>query len=73
VIAPAAMQFAETEVAVGDKRTHAAGLGERQRLAIVAFGVLGTARGSDFSVQGESLGLIPRIPSWRVRAKTSWA
>jgi hypothetical protein len=28
-IAPAAMQFAEAQLAMGEKRTHAAGLGER--------------------------------------------
>jgi len=37
-IAPAAVKCAETEVAVSDQRTHAAGLGERQRLAVVTFG-----------------------------------
>jgi hypothetical protein len=42
---------------MGDERAHASGLGERQRLAIVAFGVLGTARCGDVSGQGEGLGL----------------
>src|SRR3974377_1270775 len=35
-IACTAIELAETEVAVGDKRAHAAGLGDRQRLAVVS-------------------------------------
>jgi len=36
-ISPAAMQFAEAEVAVGDEWAHAPRLGERERFQIVAF------------------------------------
>ena len=57
-IAPAAVKFAETEVAVSDLETHPAGLSERHRLPVVAFGVLGTARCGDVSGQGEGSGLM---------------
>src|SRR5262245_41380696 len=56
-IAPAAVRFAEAEVAVSYLRTHAAGLSEGQRLAVVTFGVLRTARCGDVSGQGEGVGL----------------
>jgi hypothetical protein len=37
------VELAEAEVAVGDERAHAELAGEGQRLAVVAFGVLGAA------------------------------
>src|SRR5215510_747914 len=42
-MAPAAVQFAEAKVAMGDERAHAAGLGERQRLAVVLFTMFAVA------------------------------
>src|SRR5262249_22603005 len=42
----AAIELTEAEVTVGAERAHAAGLGERQGLAVVAFSALGTARGA---------------------------
>ena len=56
-IAPGAVKFAETEVAVSNMRTHAAGLSEGQRLAIVVFGILDTTRCGDARRQGEGAGL----------------
>jgi hypothetical protein len=52
------IHLAETEVAVGNERTHAAGLGERQRLAVVAFSVLSAGCGGDVTVEAEGMGLV---------------
>jgi hypothetical protein len=60
-IAPAVVKFAETELAVSDERAHATGPCERQRLAIVVFGVLGTACCGDVTRQAEGVGLIAPI------------
>jgi pimeloyl-ACP methyl ester carboxylesterase len=62
-IAAAAMQFAEAQMAMGDKRTHVARLGERHGLAVVLFGVLGTARCGDVGGQGEGTGLNSSTPA----------
>jgi len=56
-IAHAVMHLAETQVAVGDKRTHAAGLGERQRLAVQTFSILGASCDGDVTVEAEGMGL----------------
>jgi hypothetical protein len=40
-LARAPVELAEAEVTVGDKRAHAAWLGERQRLAVVGLAALG--------------------------------
>jgi len=61
-IAHAVMHLAETEVAVGNERTHAAGLGERQRLAVVAFGVLAAGYGGDVTVEAEGMGFVSPSP-----------
>ena len=47
MISRAVLQFAEPEVEMGDGTPHAAVLGERQRLAVVAFSVFDTVRGRD--------------------------
>jgi hypothetical protein len=57
-ITRAVIHLAETEVAVGNERTHAAGLGERQRLAVVAFSVLSAGCGGDVTVEAEGMGLV---------------
>src|SRR5262249_5074557 len=57
VIARAAMELAKAEVAVGNERAHAARLGERQRLAVVAFSVVGADCGGDVTVETEGMGL----------------
>src|SRR5881628_116651 len=48
---------AEAEVAVGDERAHAELAGEGQRLAVVAFGVLGAACRRDVTGEAEGVGL----------------
>ena len=54
-ITRAVTELAEAEVAMGDQRAHAPGFGERQGLAVVAFGVLTAAcRGN---VAGEAEGM----------------
>jgi hypothetical protein len=53
----APVELAEAEVAVGDERAHAARLGEGQRLAVVAFGVLSAARRCDITSEAEGVGL----------------
>src|SRR4029434_4496253 len=50
-LARAPVELAEAEVTVGDERAHAPRLGERPRLAVVAFSVLGAAGRRD--VTGE--------------------
>jgi len=62
------MLLAEAEVTARNERTHAAGFGERQRLAVVAFSVLVTDCGSDVTVEAEGMGLCspsPQPPSKR--------
>src|SRR5262247_1199183 len=61
-IAHAVMHFAETEVAVGNEWTHAARLSERQRLAVIAFSVLGAGCGGDVTVEAEGMGLVAPSP-----------
>src|SRR5262245_11199866 len=56
-IAHAVMHLAETQVAVSDKRTHAAGLGERQRLAVRTLSILGAGCDGDVTVEAEGTGL----------------
>ena len=58
-VARAAKQFAETQVAVRNKRAHAARLGERQRLAVVSLAALGIQllrMGRDVAEQVERMG-----------------
>jgi hypothetical protein len=43
---------------MGDKRTHAAGLGERQRLAVQTFSILGAGCDGDVTVEAEGMGLV---------------
>jgi hypothetical protein len=50
-------ELAEAEVAVGDERAHAARLGERQRLAVVAGSVLRAACRLDVTGEAEGVGL----------------
>ena len=49
-------------MAVRDARPHATELGDREGLAIVAFGVCGAACGSDIPGEAEGVGLIAPIP-----------
>src|SRR5262245_8759725 len=56
-LACASGQLAEAEVAVGDEGAHAALAGERQRLAVGAFGVVRTLRGRDVTREAERMGL----------------
>ena len=61
-IAPAAIQFAEAQLAMGNKRTHAAGLGERQRLTVLAFSVFGASCAGDVTAEPESVGFVSSSP-----------
>src|SRR5262249_17510584 len=61
-VATVAMHFGKTKVAVGDERTHAAGLGKRQGLAVVAFGVLIAACRGNVTGEAESVGLAGSSP-----------
>ena len=56
-LARAPVELAEAEVAVGDERAHAELAGECQRLAVVAFGVLGAACRRDVTGEAEGVGL----------------
>src|SRR5438552_6187374 len=56
-LARAPGELAEAEVAVGDERAHAELAGERQRLAVVAFSVLGAACRRDITGEAEGVGL----------------
>src|SRR5438552_14378919 len=56
-LARAPGELAEAEVAVGDERAHAELAGERQRLAVVAFSVLGAACRRDVTGEAEGVGL----------------
>ena len=53
----ARVELAEAEVAVGDERAHAELAGEGQRLAEVAFGVLGAASRRYITGEAEGVGL----------------
>jgi len=53
--APAQVNLAETEVAVGDERAHPEPLGEDQSLAVVSFSNAGVATRSDVTSEVESL------------------
>jgi hypothetical protein len=66
-ISPAAVNFAATHVAMGDKRAHAARLGVRHGLAIVAFSVLGAGDCGDVTHEAEGVGLA--APSARPTAE----
>jgi hypothetical protein len=58
------VELAETEVAVGNERAHAARLGERQRLAVVGLSALGiesVERSGDVAEQAQRLGREPRV------------
>ncbi len=46
-LARAPVELAEAEVAVGDERAHAAGLGEGQRLLVVVLDAAGDERGME--------------------------
>src|SRR5215831_4250433 len=61
-IARAVMRLAETEVAVGNERTHAARFGEHQRLAVVAFGVLSAARRGNVTAEAKGVALASASP-----------
>ena len=57
--ADAAVELAQAEVAVGDKRTHAVRLGERQRLPVVgcaAFGIEPVGMGRHIAEQSQRMG-----------------
>src|SRR5215475_7691105 len=56
-LARAPGNLAEAEVAVGDQRAHAELAGERQRLAVVASGILGAACRRDVTDEAEGVGL----------------
>src|SRR5262249_12520100 len=60
----APVELPEAEMAVGDKRAHAARLGEGQRLAVVglaAFGIEPVGGGRDVTEQVERMGRKPRL------------
>jgi hypothetical protein len=57
-----AIEHAEAEVTVGDERAHAARLGEGQRLAVVAFSILGAACRRDVSGEAEGVALASPSP-----------
>jgi hypothetical protein len=57
-ISSTSMQFAETKLAVGDERAHAEGGGERQRLAVIGFGVVRGARRGNVAAEEEGVGLV---------------
>jgi len=61
-LARAPVELAEAEVAVGNERAHAKFAGERQRLAIVAFSVLGAACRRDVTGEAEGVGLASPSP-----------
>jgi alkylhydroperoxidase family enzyme len=63
-LARAPAQLAKTKVAVGYERTHATGLGERQRLAVVglaAVGVEPVGMGRDITEQVQSMSREARV------------
>src|SRR3989442_13943252 len=62
VLARAPVELAEPEVAVGDERAHAELAGERQRLAVVVFSVLGIAGRCDVTGKVKSVGLASPSP-----------
>src|SRR5262249_52045579 len=57
-----ATELAQAKVAMGNERTHAARFGEHQRLAVVAFSVLGAGCGGDVTVEAEGMGLVSPSP-----------
>src|SRR5262249_56312733 len=62
-------ELPEAEVAVGDEGAHAARLGERQRLAVVAGSVLGAAGRRDVTGEAEDVSLAcpsPQAPGERL-------
>src|SRR5262249_7872348 len=61
-IARPLVKLAEAKMAVGNERTHAARLSERQRLAVVAFSVLGAACRPNLTVEAEGMGLVSPSP-----------
>src|SRR5215472_3379075 len=61
-LARALVDLAEAEVAVGDEGAHAEFAGERERLAVGAFNVLGAARRRDVTGETESVGVCHRKP-----------
>ena len=61
-LARVAIELAEAEVAVGDERAHAELAGARQRLAVVAGSVLGTACRRDVTGEAEGVGLASPSP-----------
>jgi len=56
------IELAEAQAAVRSERTHTAGLGKRQRLAVVAFSILGATCRSGVTAEAESAGLISPEP-----------
>jgi hypothetical protein len=54
------IELAEAQVAVRSERTHTAGLGKRQRLAVVAFSILGATCRSGVTARGRERR--PHIP-----------
>ena len=61
-LARLAVELAEAEVAVGDEGSHAARLGERQRLAVVGLAALGVepvGMGRDVAEQVQRMGREP--------------
>jgi hypothetical protein len=56
-LARAPVQLAQAEAAVSDDGAHAELAGEGQRLAVVAFGVLGAACRCDVTGEAEGVGL----------------
>jgi len=61
------------EVAVSDEGTHAELAAEGQRLTVVAFSLVGTARRRDVTGKARAWASLPRAPSRRVSAKASRA
>ena len=63
-LARAPGELAEAEVAVRDERSHAARLGERERLAVVGLAALGiepVGMGRDVAEQVQRMGRVPGV------------
>src|SRR5262245_54576569 len=69
-VAGSAVELAEAEVAVGDEGAHPQLNGERQRLAVVGFDILGTTGRRDLAREVQSVSLAgpsPQLPAERQR------
>jgi hypothetical protein len=63
-LARSPVELAEAEVAMGDERSHAARLGQRQRLEVMGLAALGVepvGMGRDVAEQVQSMGRVPGL------------